>query len=52
MKIRFKNDDCYFNNDELDELRENTKREAKQKTKQRKRFSEEEFYKQNKQRKK
>lgn len=52
MKVRFKNDDCYFDSDQLDEIRENTKKESKSKSKIKRRYSEDEFFKQqNKKRK-
>ena len=52
MKFRYKNSDCDFNQEQLDEIREHTRKESKQKNRQKKRFSEDEFFNQQKQRRK
>lgn len=52
MKIKFKNYECDFDSEKLEELRENTKKESKQKNRQKQRFCEDDFFKQKKQKRK
>lgn len=43
-KFRFKGDNCYLNNDDLDDIRESTRSEAKQKKKNKNKNRENEFF--------
>lgn len=52
MKFRYKNSDCEFDSEQLDEIRERTKKESKQRIKNKNKYSEDDFFRQQKNKRK